>query len=265
LHQTNRRGYRHLLVWNRGEQARTTPPHDILGEVIDKHLPTGDGADRLRRMMEESVGILSNAPVNRKRLESEKAPASGIWLWGQGRRPELPSFADAYGKSGAIISAVDLTKGIGVFAGFEVVDVPGATGFLDTNYTGKVEATLDALNRHDLVYLHVEAPDEAGHSGSIRDKIQAIEDFDGKIVGPVLNGLEKFDRYRVLLMPDHPTPIEIRTHTADPVPYALFDNRAQQDRNRTFDEGLVTDDEGTFVDPASGLMKRLLDDEMVEP
>jgi 2,3-bisphosphoglycerate-independent phosphoglycerate mutase len=178
--------------------------------------------------MAESFDLLLNHPVNRARLENGKRAANSIWLWGQGKRPSMPTFREKYGIEGAVISAVDLTKGLGVYAGFEVINVPGATGWLDTNYVGKAEHALFALKSKDIVYLHVEAPDEAGHTGDLKNKIRAIEDFDEFVVGNVMHGMKQFDEYRILALPDHPTPLEIRTHSAEPVPFVLYDNRNER-------------------------------------
>ncbi|MDD2321617.1 MAG: cofactor-independent phosphoglycerate mutase, partial [Geobacteraceae bacterium] len=177
--------YRHLLVWRNGKaQLDLTPPHDISGKCIDPYLPKGDGADVLLRLMNQSQSILADHPLYRQRADAGKTPANSIWLWGHGKAPRMETYHDKFGLSGAVISAVDLVRGIGVYAGLEVIKVPGATGYLDTNYQGKAEAALEALERLDSVYLHVEAPDESSHSGSIENKVRAIEDFDAKIVAP---------------------------------------------------------------------------------
>ena len=173
-------------------------------------------------LMNTSQTIFFNHPQYRKRLDAGKVPANSIWLWGQGKSPTMVPFSQKFGLSGAVISAVDLVRGIGVCAGLEIIKVPGATGYIDTNYRGKAEAALDALDRHDFVYLHVEAPDEAAHSGNLEHKMQAIEDFDAQIVGPILDGVKKFDKYKVLCTPDHPTPLARMTHTSDPVPFVLY-------------------------------------------
>lgn len=221
--------YRHLMVW-RGGKSRIdcTPPHDIQDRNIMDYLPRGDGDETIIELMESSFGVLTAHPVNRKRVENGRRPANSIWLWGQGRRPSMPTFREKYGLSGAVISAVDLTKGIGVYAGFDVVKVPGATGWIDTNYVGKAEHALWALKEKDIVYLHVEAPDEAGHTGDLKNKIKAIEDFDELIVGNIAAGMKQFDEYRILVMPDHPTPLSIRTHSADPVPYIIYDSARER-------------------------------------
>jgi len=221
--------YRHLMVWRNGkEKIKCTPPHDITDKKVKGHLPDGRGSNVLLELMSKSNEIMSGHPVNKARTKKGIATANSIWLWGQGKKLVIPKYKSKYGIKGALISAVDLTKGLGVCAGFDVLNVKGATGYIDTNYKGKADAALRALNKCDFVYIHVEAPDEAGHNGSIKDKIRAIEDFDSKVVGPVLKGLQKFGDYRVLLMPDHFTPISVRTHTSDPVPFVIYssDQRA---------------------------------------
>ena len=216
--------YRHLMVWKGGDETpKCTPPHDISGQKIAEHLPRGGKAEFLVNLMKRSAICLEDNPVNKARIEAGKLPANSVWLWGQGRKPALPSFAEKYGMTGAMISAVDLMKGIAVFLGFEVLNIPGATGYIDTNYIGKAEAALKALEEVDFVYVHVEAPDEAGHGGNVRHKIKAIEDFDDKVVGTVLNAVKGRDDCRVIVMPDHPTPIAIKSHTSEPVPFIFWD------------------------------------------
>ncbi len=219
--------YRHLMVWAEGStDIECVPPHDILGKEVIDYLPVGKGEEVIRKIMMDSVDILESHPVNRNRIRDGKNPGNSVWLWGQGRRPQMPTFHEKYGISGALVSAVDLTKGLGIYAGFEILKVPGITGWIDTNYKGKADATLEALKKVDFMYLHVEAPDEAGHSGSCKDKIQAIEDFDKFIVGGVLEGMKAFSEYRIIVLPDHATPVELRTHSAEPVPFMLYDSRA---------------------------------------
>ncbi len=216
------KSYRHLVVW-RGGPARmdTTPPHDISGKEISGFLPKGEGSDKLIELMERSREVLKDHPVNARRKQEGKRPATSIWLWGQGRRPSMPTFRERFGVEGSIISAVDLMKGIGIYAGLEVIDVPGATGYLDTNYKGKARYALKSLEEKDLVCVHVEAPDEAGHNGSLDDKIRAIEDFDSLVVGQVLKGLENVGDYSLLVLTDHPTPVKLKTHTSAPVPFVM--------------------------------------------
>ncbi|MBI5211948.1 MAG: cofactor-independent phosphoglycerate mutase [Nitrospirae bacterium] len=234
--------YRHLMVWKNGSlDIECAPPHDILDKDIADYLPVGKRDDILRELMMKSVDILSGHPVNKERLKCGKKTANSIWLWGQGKRPQIPTYQEKYGLKGALISAVDLTKGLGIYAGFEILKVPGVTGWLDTNYSGKAEYALNALKNVDFIYIHVESPDEAGHSGNYRDKIKAIEDFDLLVVGPVMKGLkERFKHYRVLLMPDHATPIKLRTHTDDPVPFVIYDSRSEKkNKGVVYDESIT--------------------------
>ncbi|MBI1912786.1 MAG: cofactor-independent phosphoglycerate mutase [Deltaproteobacteria bacterium] len=229
--------YRHLMVWKDGQKAlKTTPPHDISDKKIDEHLPKGTGAEKLIELMKLSWDVLKDHPVNKRRIANGKKPATSIWLWGQGSAPQMPAMRERFGIEGSIISAVDLMKGIGIYAGLEVINVPGATGYIDTNYKGKADAALNALETKDFVCVHVEAPDEAGHNGSLKDKLQAIEDFDRQIVGPILKGLEKFGEYRVMVLPDHPTPIAIKTHTPDPIPFALYKSGSERNSGAQFTE-----------------------------
>lgn len=253
--------YRHLLVWRGGrDDVRTTPPHDIHGQPIHPYLPQGEGAEALVHLITGSQILLKDHPVNQARRAAGHKPANSIWLWGQGRRPAMESFRERYGLAGAVVSAVDLLKGIGRVAGLDAPDVPGATGYLDTNYEGKVEAALDALTRGDFVYLHVEAPDEAGHAGKLDDKRKAIADFDARVVGPVRKGLEALgDDFALLVLPDHPTPLAARTHTRDAVPFALYlsteRGRGRGGRRFTEFEALST---GVFVPEAHRLLGHIL-------
>jgi 2,3-bisphosphoglycerate-independent phosphoglycerate mutase len=229
--------YRNLLVLKAGAKDRCTPPHDISDRPVAEHLPSGPDGALLTRLMEAARPILAGHPVNKRRIADGKRPANAIWLWGQGPAPVMPAFVEKYGLKGAMISAVDLLKGIGRYAGMEVIDVPGATGTIDTDYEGKVRATQEALKRCDFVYLHVEAPDEAGHEGDMLQKVRAIELFDEKIVGPVVDWLEKSGLdWRVLLLPDHATPILIKTHSRDPVPFTIMGKKIVQDGVESFDE-----------------------------
>lgn len=229
--------YRNLLVLKAGAEAMCTPPHDIMNQPIVDYLPRGKDSELLIELMKASVPILASHPVNKKRIAEGKKPANMIWLWGQGPAPSIPKFKEQFGLRGAMISAVDLLKGIGTYAGLEVIDVPGATGEIDTNYTGKVQAALKALKRLDFVYLHIEAPDEAGHEGDVELKVRAIELFDQDVVGPVIRGLKASgEDWRVLLLPDHATPISLRTHTREPVPFAMMGKGILPDRVERFDE-----------------------------
>lgn len=220
--------YRHLAIVTAGpvstEQLvalKCTPPHDISGQRFAEYLPRGEGQDFVRRLMERSRPVLADHPINAARQAEGKPPATSIWLWGQGQAPRMESYRDRFGLTGAVISAVDLVKGIGVCAGLEIIDVPGATGYLDTNYAGKVEAAIDALDRVDFVYLHVEAPDETGHEGRADLKVQAIEDFDRQVVAPCRAHAQARGDVRILVAPDHVTAISTRTHAGGPVPFAL--------------------------------------------
>ncbi len=217
--------YRHLMILKNGQPGSDcTPPHDILGKEIADYLPLGKGCECLKDLMMRSVGILESNEVNKKRIAEGKKPANSIWFWGEGQRPSLPTFRERYGLTGSLVSAVDLMKGLGIYAGFEILEVPGVTGYLDTNYVGKAEYSLKALENVDIAYIHVEAPDEAGHSGKAADKVKALEDFDALVVGTVLRGMRAFDSFKVLVMPDHATPLKLRTHSAEPVPFAIFDS-----------------------------------------
>jgi len=251
--------YRHCLVWREGHLGmQLTPPHDITGRSIAEYLPSGDGAAELQRLMNASQAIFHDHPINQHRREHGEAPISSIWLWGAGKRPQIPSFHDKYGLSGAVISAVDLHKGLALYAGLEPINVPGATGWLDTNYAGKVEHALAALQSTDFVFVHVEAPDEAGHQGDVKAKVQAIEDFDAKIVGPMLEGLaQHFEDYRVLLLPDHPTPLVLKTHVREPVPIALYGTGVEPDAVQSYDES-VRDKGSLDVQHGTKLMEILL-------
>lgn len=233
--------YRHLMVWRGGSiEAECTPPHDIIGKNIADYLPAGSAEEVLRNIMMNSVNILDGHSVNKERVARGKRPANSLWLWGQGKKPKLPKFKDKYSLDGALVSAVDLTKGLGVYAGFEILDVPGVTGYLDTNYAGKAEYSLRALDKADFVYIHVEAPDEAGHSGNYKDKIRAIEDIDALVVGTVLRGMKSFEEYRILVMPDHATPVETKTHTDEPVPFVIYDSRLERkNKDAAYDETIA--------------------------
>jgi 2,3-bisphosphoglycerate-independent phosphoglycerate mutase len=240
--------YRHIMVWKAGAtDIECTPPHDITGKDIVDYLPVGNGEDILRELMLNSAGILEGHPVNRERLRRGDKPANSVWFWGQGKKIPMPTFRQKYALEGALVSAVDLMKGIAINAGFEILEVPGITGYLDTNYVGKAEAALTALKRVDIAYIHVEAPDEAGHSGNSMDKIRAIEDFDSLVVGTVLKGMESFEEYRILLLPDHATPIEIKTHTDEPVPFVIYDSRMKRNNQGASFEESITDRDDIVV------------------
>ncbi|RJX29791.1 MAG: cofactor-independent phosphoglycerate mutase [Desulfurivibrio sp.] len=224
--------YRHLFVY-RGDAAGlvTVPPHDYTGRDVTRYWQRYEQYPPLRQFISKACEILQNHPLNRKREQQGKLAANGVWLWGEGKAPTMKTLKQNFGVSGALISAVDLLKGIGVYAGMEVVHVPGATGYLDTDYQGKVAAALSALARHDLVLVHVEAPDETGHQGLLKEKIQAIEDFDRRVVQKILDGMEHGRDFRLVVCMDHFTPISMKTHIAVPVPFALFDSRSPGRKN----------------------------------
>lgn len=220
--------YRHCLVWSNGNPhpGVLTPPHDITGKVITDYIPKGEAVDELYDLMKKSYDLLKDHPVNQARIARGKRPANSIWLWGEGTKPLLDNFSEKFGIKGSMISAVDLLKGIAICAGMNSVDVDGATGYLDTNFDGKCKAAIEEFkNGADLVYIHVEAPDECGHRGEIENKVKAIEMIDEHILGPVVEFLKGYDDFAVLVCPDHPTPLSIRTHTSTPVPYLIYDSK----------------------------------------
>lgn len=220
--------YRHCLVWSNGNPhpGVLTPPHDITGKVITDYIPKGEAVDELYDLMKKSYDLLKDHPVNKARIARGKRPANSIWLWGEGTKPLLDNFSEKFGKRGSMISAVDLLKGIAICAGMNSVDVEGATGYLDTNFDGKCKAAIEEFKKGaDLVYIHVEAPDECGHRGEIENKVKAIEMIDEHILAPVVEFLRGYDDFAVLVCPDHPTPLSIRTHTSTPVPYLIYDSK----------------------------------------
>jgi 2,3-bisphosphoglycerate-independent phosphoglycerate mutase len=256
--------YRHLLIWRHGAKSLslvTTPPHDITGKAIAEYLPRGEGQEEICGLMEEAQKILRNHRVNRVRQKSGKKPANAIWLWGQGKAPSLVPITQRFGLEGSVISAVDLMKGIGHYAGLEIVNVPGVTGYLDTNYAGKAEYALREIAQKDFVYVHVEAPDEASHNGSLKDKMQAIEDFDGKIVGPILRGLKKYEQFRLLVLSDHPTPLVLKTHSSEPVPFVIYsseDGGRGSKKERFFDE-LSASKAGLLIEKGHELLEKFIE------
>jgi 2,3-bisphosphoglycerate-independent phosphoglycerate mutase len=219
--------YRHLLLIKDGtldhfDEITCVAPHDITGKNINENLPQGKNAEILIRLMQDSRKILQNHEINSVRIDLKENPANMIWLWGQGKKPNIPKFVDKYDIQGSVISAVDLIKGLGRILGLEVINVPGATGYYDTDYEGKAKAALKSLQESDFVFLHVEAPDEAGHNGDIREKITAIERFDQLVVGTILKDFKRKKNFRILILPDHATPVSLKTHTADIVCFAIF-------------------------------------------
>lgn len=257
--------YRHLMTMKNGastssgmEKLKLTPPHDIIGREIAPFLPVNEGpGKRILSLMAESQQILTEHPVNLARRARGLRPANSVWLWGQGRSPQMVTLKERFGIDGYVISAVHLIKGIGLLAGLEVLGVPGITGYLDTNYEGKGQYALRGLEKKDLVYVHVEAPDEAGHMGDLRLKIEAIEAFDEKVVGTILKGIARFEKARVMVLPDHPTPLSVRTHTADPVPFVIYSSEERRGggSGETFDE-VSAKRSGIFVENGHELINR---------
>lgn len=219
--------YRHLMLAKRGaeehlDQVKCKPPHDIAGQNYIKNFPKGDSAGPLTKLMDASRQILERHEINMVRVDLKENPANMIWLWGQGKKPAMPKFLDKYGLEGSVISAVDLIKGLGRILGLEVINVPGATGYYDTDYKGKARSALKSLQEKDFVFVHVEAPDEAGHNGDLREKITAIERFDAFVVGAILNAFKRKKNFRILVLPDHATPIAVKTHTQEPVLFGIL-------------------------------------------
>jgi len=234
--------YRHLMTI-RGEFAvKTTPPHDILGQQAASHLPTGKGAEQLRAIMQRGAEILAGHEINTVRRDLGENPATAIWLWGEGKTPHLEPFAKRFGVKAAAITAVDLVRGLAKLIGWDVIEVPGATGYIDTNYAGKGAAAVKALDDHDLVFVHIEAPDEAGHNANAAGKVSAIEQIDKHIVGPLLKRLRaEGQEWRILVLPDHPTPCTVRTHTADPAPFAIAGKRVESVVSEPFTEAAAAE------------------------
>ena len=248
--------YRHLLIWDKGEVVALVPPHDVLGQKIGTNLPKDEV---LREMMKKSYEILKDHPLNIERKKQGLNPANSCWFWGAGTKPALSSFEEKTHKKGAMISAVDLLKGIAVGASMKVITVDGANGGLHTNYEGKAQAAVDVLTKdgYDFVYVHLEGPDEMGHQGSMERKVQAIENLDARIIKPIAEGLEAAgEDFRMLILPDHPTPICIRTHTGDSVPYLLYDSTDVQNHTWHYNEA-EAEQSGNFVEEGHTLIDYL--------
>lgn len=236
--------YRHLFVTKKpnSENLISTPPHDVVNEPLNDNIlkPSADeSAIELNHVMEESKKVLKNHPVNLKRMEEGKKPANMIWLWGQGVKPVIPNFEDKYGVKAATITGVDLIKGLGVYMGLTNIEVPGATGYFDTDYCAKAKSAVNALEDHDMVFVHVEAPDEAGHAGDLEEKLKAIERIDDRILGKLFDELPSFKEYSIAVLPDHPTPISIKTHTMDPVPFSMYSTKGESDTVKQYNEESV--------------------------
>lgn len=253
--------YRHCMIWHGGKAAhiKLTPPHDISGKRINEYLPRCDDALPLLEIMRRSCDLLKDHPVNLKRIASGLSPANAVWLWGQGGRPRLEQYKERFNVDGAVVSAVDLIKGIARLTGLHVCEVEGATGYIDTNYEGKTAAALEQLSKgRDFVYIHIEAPDECGHRGQAQNKIKAIEDIESRVLKPLIQGLETLkEPYRLLILPDHPTPLSTRTHSDLPVPYLLYpaDNSSGIDG---FTEA-AAQKTGIFIEQGHTLINRLFE------
>lgn len=250
--------YRHLLIWDKGKTVDLMPPHDILGQKIGDKLP---GAPQLQEMMRKSYDILVNHPINLERKKQGKNPANSCWFWGAGTRPKLSSFEEKTGKKGAMISAVDLLKGIAVGTSMKVITVEGANGGLHTNYEGKAQAAVDVLTKdgYDFVYVHLEGPDEMGHQGSTERKVKAIENLDQRIIRPIVEGLRAAgEDFRMVILPDHPTPVSLRTHTADNVPYLLYDSTMEQEHSWKYNEE-EAEKSGNLIKEGHKLIEYLLE------
>lgn len=253
--------YRHCLIWSNGttDLGTMTAPHDITGKVITDYLSTAENAKPLIEMMKKSYDILKDHPVNLARKAQGKRPANSIWLWGEGTRPAMQSFEEIFGIKGSVVSAVDLIKGIGGCAKMEVAEVEGATGYLDTNFEGKANAALDLLERNDLVYIHFEAPDECGHRNEPENKVKAIEMIDNRVLPILFDGLKKYDDYKIMILPDHPTPIVTRTHASDPVPYLIYHKNNEITGVHTINEETAKET-SNYIDFGPSIMPHFLKD-----
>lgn len=254
--------YRHCLVWKNGtvDLGSMTPPHDISGRVVGSYLSDSENATPLIAMMKESYELLKNHPVNLKRISEGKRPANSIWLWGEGTKPQLDLFKDKFGLKGSVISAVDLLKGIGLLAGMNVPEVEGATGYIDTNFVGKAECAVNEFkNGADFVYMHFEAPDECGHRNEPENKVRSIELIDELVLPVVLKALDEYDDYKVMILPDHPTPILTNTHARDPVPYMIYHKKGEIKGVETVNENSAKET-GIYFDSGVALMQHFIND-----
>lgn len=235
------KGYRHIMTYCNSIRLNVNciPPHDIMGQSIGANLPKGDGSEILIKLINDSCNILPYHDINISRIARRKNPANMIWLWGQGKRPTMPTFLEKYGVKGAVISAVDLIKGLGSILGMEVIEVPGATGNIDTDYDAKARYAIDAFRHYDLVVVHIEAPDEMGHDGNAVEKIRAISNIDEKVIGPILESLKRSGSFRIMALPDHYTPIVKRTHSSEPVPFAMFGDGIRKGMGGVFTEAFA--------------------------
>ena len=254
--------YRHCLVWKNGtlDLGTMTPPHDISGRVIGEYLSKSENAQELIAMMKKSYDFLMEHPVNKKRIAEGKRPANSIWLWGEGTKPSLPDFKAKYGVDGSIISAVDLLKGIAKCANMAAPDVEGATGYIDTNFDGKADCAIEELKTKDFVYIHLEAPDECGHRNEPDNKVKSIEIIDEKILGKLLPALEEYDDYKIMVLPDHPTPIVTMTHASDAVPFMIYRKSTAKDNGiESFTEATAKST-GNYVEIGHTLMDKFINE-----
>lgn len=255
--------YRHCLIWKNGttDLGKMTPPHDITGKVITEYLSDSENAKPLIDMMKKSYDLLKDHPINIARKKAGKGPANSIWLWGEGTRPAFDSFEDVYGIKGGVVSAVDLIKGLGQCAKMDVAEVEGATGYIDTNFEGKAKAALDLLKKgDDLVYIHFEAPDECGHRNEPENKMRAIELIDERVLPILFEGLKEYDDYKILILPDHPTPIVTRTHASDPVPYLIYHKNDEKDSKVQSINEETAKETGNYIDFGPSIMSHFLKD-----
>ncbi len=252
--------YRHCLVWNNGtdELGGLTPPHDITGRKVADYVPKHPDAQKLYELMKKSHELLKDHPVNKARIEKGLNRANSAWFWGEGRAKPLTPFKEKFGVDGAVISAVDLIKGIGKLAKMDVIEVEGATGYLDTNFEGKCQATIDALKTHDFVYLHMEAPDECGHRNELENKIKSLEIIDKTVLSPLVDALNVYDDYKILICPDHATPIALKTHVSDPVPFLIYHKKGSDASNvEVFDEETASST-GVYIEHGPSLIEDFL-------
>jgi len=257
-------GYRHVMRWSRGPvDTLCMPPHEMVGKPLRNHYPQGDGEETLRRLIQDSYEILDPHPINRRRVEEGLPPANLIWFWGQGRPPQLPPFSLRWGLTGGVVAAVDLIKGLGILSGLEVPDIPGATGYVDTDYGAKGRYALRMLAKHDFVYVHIEAPDEAGHRGDYEAKIWAIEQIDRHIVSTLVEGLRaRNENFRMMIVPDHATPVQVRTHTPGSVPFLLYDSTSPRRNDLPYDESILEEPGLSFIEEGHRLIETLFKGEL---
>lgn len=254
--------YRHCLIFHKGttDLGTMTPPHDISGRVVGPYISTSPNAQKLTSLMRKSYDLLKDHPVNIERIKQGKRPANSIWLWGEGTKPTLPPFSELYGVKGTVISAVDLLKGIGIAAGMQTPEVEGATGYIDTNFEGKANAAVDALKKDcDFAYIHIEAPDECGHRYEPENKVKAIEYIDSRVLPIVIKGLEEIgEDYKIMILPDHPTPLSTRTHASAPVPYMIYQKSKEKDSGVESINEESAKKTGNFIDAGYELMNKFI-------